>query len=140
MAIMHPKMYATGREAIVRLGKWAESRDDQDMLEVIAMWPTIFNVASVMVNRVSPLHVDRNGRPQWFDLLLSIRHYSQLDFFLPMIGLRLRYNPGTILAFSRQLLEHGVGMANADRAAIALYMRDTVHEWVDIGRSNYMEQ
>ena len=139
LAIMHPDMYVTSREAMVQLSNWAKEQGKESMLNAITMWPTIYNVASVMVNRASPLHLDRNGQPQWLDLLVSVGDYSDLDFVIPTIGLRVRYNPGTILGLSGQLLEHGVGKVEGDRGIISLYMRDNFHEYMDVVRCNYME-
>ncbi|KAF8124489.1 hypothetical protein EV363DRAFT_1403208 [Boletus edulis] len=72
MAIMHPNMYVTGREALVQLGKWAAKEGETDMLD---------------------LHWDLNGRPQWFDFLVTCGAYINLDLVLPCLSLRLRYNP-----------------------------------------------
>ena len=139
LAIMHPDMYVTVREAMVQLGNWAKEQGKESMLNAITMWPTIYNVASVMVNQASPLHLDRNGWPQWLDLLMSVRDYSDLDFVIPTIGLWVCYNPSTILGLSGQLLEHSVGKVEGDRGIISLYMRDNVHEYMDVVCCNYME-
>ena len=139
MAIMHPDMYATGREALVRLGRWASESGEDDVKQVSAIWPSIFSVASVMVNRASPLHIDSNGRPQWLDLLATVGTYAALDLVMPSIGMRLRYNPGCVVALSGQLLEHGAGHAEGDRGIVAFYMRDNVHQFLDVVRCNYAE-
>ena len=59
VAIMHPHMYHTGREALVRLGTWAASHGQADITDLLALWPSVYNVASIMANRVSPLHMDQ---------------------------------------------------------------------------------
>ena len=68
LTIMHPDMYVTSWKAMVQLSNWAKEHGKESMLDAITMSPTIYNVASVMVNRASPLHLDRNGRPQWLEI------------------------------------------------------------------------
>jgi hypothetical protein len=138
MAIMHPNMYVTGQEALVQLGGWAERERDRDILEVLPTWPSVYSVALVMVNQVSLFHLDIQGRPQWLDLLVSVGNHEELDMVLPTIGLRLQYNPGSVLAMSGQLIKHGVGPISGNRGVVSFYMRDNVHDHMDIVRCNYM--
>ncbi|KAI6146197.1 hypothetical protein BKA82DRAFT_4015781 [Pisolithus tinctorius] len=77
---------------------------------------------SVMVNRATCYHRDINGWDPWYDLLVTVGDYLPLDFVIPMLNLRLRYNPGTIISFSGSALEHGVGAVDSDRACLAYYM------------------
>ena len=139
MAIMHPDMYRTGCKAMVKLGHWSEGTGQEDILSVLPIWPSIYNVASVVVNRASPVHLDIQGRSQWLDLLTIVGEYWDLDLTLPTIGLRLRYDPGTVVALSGQLIHHGLDAAGANRGVVAFYMRDNVHEHLDVGRCNFME-
>ncbi|KAF8421561.1 hypothetical protein L210DRAFT_877735 [Boletus edulis BED1] len=139
MAIMHPDMYVTGREALVQLGKWAAEEGQTDMLDVLKIWPTVFSVGSIVANRASWLHWDLNGRPQWFDFLVTCGAYDDLDLVLPCLGLQLWYNPGTGVAMSGHLLQHGVSSISGDRGVISLYMWDNVHEHRGIVRCHYME-
>ena len=57
------------------------------------------------------MHKDVNSWPQWLDLLVSVREYSDLDIVLTNISMRLQYNLETVVAISGQLLEHGIGPA-----------------------------
>ncbi|KAN0088246.1 hypothetical protein V8E55_005303 [Tylopilus felleus] len=123
LAIMHSDMYRTGREALVRLGRWAESADNPEVSKVLSF----------------PLHVDHFGRPQWMDLLVTFGDYSDLHFLVPSIHSRFLYTLGTLIALSGQLLLHGTGHANGDRGIILYYMRDNFHEFVNVTRCNYME-
>lgn len=131
-------MYVTGRESLVQLGNWADEVGDRDMLDVLPLWPSAYTVASVMVNRLCPIHVDTQGRPHWLDLLVSVGDHEELDMVLPTLGLRLRYNPGTVVVMSGQLIPHGVGGVSGDRGVISFYMRDNVHDHMDVVRCNYM--
>lgn len=140
MAIMHPEMYHNAREMMIRLGRWAKTRPNNNKNEiggVLEVWPNIFSVVSVMVNRATPVHFDKMGRPQFLDLLMTVGNYEELDMVVPTIGMRLRYNPGTILAMSGQLLMHGVGAVEGNRGIVSFYMRDNVHKMVGVPRCDY---
>lgn len=139
LAIMHLDMYLTAWETMVRLGHWADETGDSRMLECLTEWPMVYNIASVIANRACPLHTNKFGHPQWLDLLLTVGEYSDLRFVLPTIGYELQYNPGTVLALSGQLLEHGVSIADGERGVVSFYMHDNVHEFMDVVRCNYME-
>ena len=136
---MHPDMYCTSREAMVKLGHWLEAKGQQDILSVLPIWPSIYNVVSVIANQVSLVHLDIKGHPQWLDLLTTVGEYQDLDLTLPTIRLRLRYDPGTVVALSGQLIHHGVDTAGADRGVVAFYMQDNMHEHLVVGRCNFME-
>jgi hypothetical protein len=139
LAVMHPDMYKASRETMLQLGRWTEDKEQGDMKAILPIWPSIFSVVSVMVNRMSPLHTNINGRPQLFDFLLTVGDYSELDMVIPTVSRRFRYTPGTAIAFSGRLLQHGVRQIADDRAVLSFYMRDNVHEFVDVARSNFME-
>ncbi|KAF8421127.1 hypothetical protein L210DRAFT_3510290 [Boletus edulis BED1] len=127
-------MYATGREALVQLGRWATERGETDMQLALSIWPSVYSVASVMANRASVMHLDSNGQPQWLDLLVTVGEHEELDMVLSTLGIRLRYNPGMVVAFPGSLLHHGVGHVTGNRGSIAFYMQQSVHEHVDIVR------
>ena len=139
VVIMHPEMYHTGREALVRLGQWAALENHPDICEVLVVWPSIYNVASIMMNWASPIHVDHFGRPQWMDLLVTFGNYMDLHFIISSIHSRFLYEPGMVIALSGQLLLHGVGHTNGDCGVILYYMQDNVHEFITIPWCNYME-
>jgi len=76
-----------------------------------------------MVNQGTPLHFDKMGTPQFLDLLMMVGEYKELDMIVPTIGMRLRYNPGTVVAMSVQLLMHGVGVVEGNQGIVSFYMR-----------------
>ena len=98
---------------MVKLGHWSEEKGQQDIPSVLPIWPSIYNVALVIVNQASPVHLDIEGRSEWLDLLTTVGEYWDLDLTLPTIGLRLQYDLGTVVALSGQLMHHGVDMAGA---------------------------
>ncbi|KIK12075.1 hypothetical protein PISMIDRAFT_121512, partial [Pisolithus microcarpus 441] len=132
LAVIHPRMYAAGREALIRLDMEAKRREDADMSSILPSWNSVYNSVSIMVNRVTPYHTDVNGREPWLDMLVTVGDYLPLDFVIPTLNLRFRYNPGTIIAMSGSALEHGVGYTEGNRACLAYYMRHNVHQSVGV--------
>ncbi|KAI9457551.1 hypothetical protein HD554DRAFT_2030009 [Boletus coccyginus] len=94
------------------------------------MWPNIFKVASVMVNCAILFHFDKMGIPQFLDLLMTVREHEELDMIVLMIRMRLRYNPGTVVAIFKQLLMHGVGVVAGNWGIVSFYMRKKLHAMV----------
>lgn len=140
MAIMHPEMYRNARQMMIRLGQWADSDPDdnkEEIRRVLAMWPNVFNVASVMVNRATPFHFDKMGTPQFLDLLMTVGEHEELDMVIPTIGMRLRYNLGTVVAMSGQLLMHGVGAVAGNRGIVSFYMRKKLHAMVGVPQCDF---
>jgi hypothetical protein len=133
MGIIHPEMYSRGRDALIKIWEGASA----EMREVLQVWPSVYSSLSLVVNRCSPYHLDKMGKPQWFDQLLTVGHYNDLDLVLPTLRLRLDYLPGTVVAFSGKLLVHGAGETNGDRACIAWYMQDKVHRAMNICECGY---
>ncbi|KAI6015914.1 hypothetical protein BKA83DRAFT_4129341 [Pisolithus microcarpus] len=118
LAVIHPRMYAAGREALIRLDLEAKRREDTDMSSILPSWNTVYN--------------NINGREPWLDMLVMVGDYPPLDFVIPTLNLRFRYNPGTIIAMSGSALEHGVGYTEGNRACLAYYMRHNVHQSVGV--------
>lgn len=132
LRIIHPRMHKDGENALRQLAEKAEAEADRDMASALSIWGSVYSSMSVMVNRATPYHTDMNGRQSWLDMLLTVGDYKPLDFVIPSLELRLRYNPGTVVALSGSALEHGVGNADGNRACLAYYMRENVHRSVGI--------
>ncbi|KAI6145613.1 hypothetical protein BKA82DRAFT_3981435 [Pisolithus tinctorius] len=91
------------------------------------MWNSVYSSMSVMVNRASPAHKDTNGQKVWLDTLLTISNYLWLHFLVLELGIRLQYNPGTVIALVGSALIHQVDGIDGDWAFLAYYMRENVH-------------
>ncbi|KAF8548650.1 hypothetical protein OG21DRAFT_1369760, partial [Imleria badia] len=78
----------------------------ENILSALRLWLSVYSIVSVMVNQSCPIHLDASGRPQWFDLLVSVGDHEELDMVLPSIGIQIWYDPGTAVAMSGQLLLH----------------------------------
>ncbi|KIN94820.1 hypothetical protein M404DRAFT_167285, partial [Pisolithus tinctorius Marx 270] len=132
LRLIHPNMYLHGWEAIARLRSKAVAWQDQDMEAVLPIWNSVYSSMSVMVNCTSPPHKDTNGRKVWLDTLLTIGNYPRLDFLVLELRIRLQYNPGTVIALVGSALVHQVDGIDGDRACLAYYMRENVHQYVQV--------
>ncbi|KAF8546211.1 hypothetical protein OG21DRAFT_1427731, partial [Imleria badia] len=101
--------------------------------------PLVYCVTSVMVNRSCPVHLDAHRRPQWLDLLVMVGEYEEVDMVLPSLGLRLCYSPGSVVAMSGQLMQHGVGSIKGNQGVVSFYMRDNVHKHANVVRCDPMD-
>ncbi|KAI6126541.1 hypothetical protein F5141DRAFT_997278 [Pisolithus sp. B1] len=70
LAVIHPWMYATGREVLICLDAEARLWGDMDMCSTLPMWNSIYNSVSIMVNHTTPDHTDINGWKPWLDMLV----------------------------------------------------------------------
>lgn len=57
----------------------------------------------------------------------------------PGLGMRARYETGTLTCFSGRLLQHGVSGWTGDRVCYAYYMKDDVHERAGIKAAGWAE-
>ena len=62
-------------------------------------------------------------------MLIAVGEYDHGRLSLPGLGLILRYNPGTVAAFSGKIMQHGVTCIG-NHACIAYYMHDNVLAWL----------
>lgn len=140
MALLHPGLFECGMDVLLELTQRPEIHTDSyDAMEVLKIWPSIFNALSIISNRESPRHRDNNSRPEWYDLLTSVGPFYNSVLELPGIGVRLAYNPGTVFAFSGRVLQHGVCECVGERVSLAFYMRDNVHDRVKVRGASWME-
>jgi hypothetical protein len=118
--VIHPELYQMGLTSIAALGQMANLQD------IISIWTSIFNGILVISNRETPIHRDNLSHPEWYNLLATIGPYRSAIFELPGVGIRFRYNSGTVIGLSGRLLRHVVSESDGERVCIAYYMRDNV--------------
>ncbi|THH05826.1 hypothetical protein EW146_g9795 [Bondarzewia mesenterica] len=102
LRIIHPEQYFAGIECMEKLG------DITDISELVHRWPSVFNGVSVIAQRLTPPHRDRNSHAEWYDLLATISPYWNGTFELLGIGVSFQYNSGTMIALCSQVLTHSV--------------------------------
>jgi len=113
------------------LTDWATDHDP-GMLAALSHWSTVFTNISLIVNRSTPLHRDPHSRADWYDMLVSVSNYDDCALDIPSLGIQVLYNPGTAVAFSGQLFQHGVNEVDRARCCLAYYMRDNIHHWLRV--------
>ncbi|KAI6156212.1 hypothetical protein EDD17DRAFT_1489641, partial [Pisolithus thermaeus] len=82
LVVIHPCMYASGWEVLIRLGADTQQRGDTDMSSILLIWNSVYNSISIMANHATPYHRDVNGQQQWLDMLITVGHYAPLDFIV----------------------------------------------------------
>ncbi|KDQ53081.1 hypothetical protein JAAARDRAFT_137875 [Jaapia argillacea MUCL 33604] len=127
LRVIHPKLYDAGRLALTRL-----MLEDEEVWDVLKVWPSVYSAMSIISNRLTPPHQDTQSQASWYDLLATVGPYPDAVMALPGLGLRLRYGAGMVVGFSGILLRHCVPANDSDRICYIYYMRDKVHEREDV--------
>jgi hypothetical protein len=83
---------------------------------------------------------DNSSRPECFNTLVTLGHYNNSLIVFPNLGVHLKYNPGTLVALSGKLIQHGVEKVDGDRVCLAFYMKDNVHKRLHIPPPGWMTQ
>ncbi|KAI0070516.1 hypothetical protein K474DRAFT_1631723 [Panus rudis PR-1116 ss-1] len=134
LRIIHPEQYRMAYEMRSEL-----LRQDH-VASTLRRWPYIFSALSLISNRETPLHRDRSGRHEWYDILISVGNYARAEFQLSSLGFRTDNTPGTLLAFSGSAIRHGAGEADGDRACYALYMRAEMQSYTHVRPAGFPSQ
>jgi len=137
LRVMHPELYWAGLKTLLKLGNWAEEQNDEELLSRLRHWASVFNVATVMCNRITQPHRDPRCPPEAFDIMTSIGPYGPAWMDISNFGIRLAYNSGTMVATCCRIARHAVDVNSGDRIMWAWYMRDTVHNFADVPRPPY---
>ena len=111
LAVIHPSLYDAGWKTMNRLRNtpWIEDHD------VIMQWASTFSSASVISNRITPLHRDQNLRYNWYDMLVTSGNYGNCNLKLLGIEVSLKYGPGTVVDISGYALQQEVPYFERDR-------------------------
>lgn len=124
LLLIHPGLHRVGTSVLEQL------RTSSDTKDIADLWTSVYTGIAIISNRKTKSHVDTNGRPEWYDLLLnvgSVAGLSRLEF--EDVGLRLAYGPGTVVGGCGQIFSHKVdGWGEGDRVCYAHFMRDKVRE------------
>ncbi|KAG1792285.1 uncharacterized protein HD556DRAFT_1444554 [Suillus plorans] len=137
LRVMHPNLYWSSLAMKLALGLWAADNKLDEMGDYLREWASVFTALAIVCNRRSPMHHDPLSRPQWFDVMTTFGNYGVARMKMPNLGIESVYPAGSMVAGSGRIMRHGLDMADGDRTAWVLYMRDDVHEFVDIPRADY---
>ena len=135
LAVIHPKLYDAGLQAIQRLrGTLEVERQD-----VLRHWASVFSGVAIISNHRSPKHRDSGSRFNWYDLLVTLETYRGLNLNLPGLGISLEYGFGTVVGILGMALDHKVPEVEGDRVCNAYFMKDKVHEWAEVSGKDWMD-
>ncbi|EAU89813.2 hypothetical protein CC1G_09395 [Coprinopsis cinerea okayama7 len=109
LAVIHPALFEAGVEVLSRLNSgYIEVRDYDLLKQVLNHWSSPFTAFSVITNRQTDLHRDSLSPTDAFDMLYTSGDYDDGRFEVPGLGIRCRYDPGTVIALLTAVFEHGV--------------------------------
>lgn len=108
-----------------------------EMGEHLREWASVFTAVSIMCNQRSPLHHDPISCPQWFDVMTSVGDYGVARMKMPNLGIEIEYGSGVMVVGLGRIIRHGVDEVDGNQIAWVWYMRDDMHEFVDIPCTNY---
>ncbi|KAI5998405.1 hypothetical protein F5J12DRAFT_680600, partial [Pisolithus orientalis] len=100
-------------------------------------WPMVYTNISMIANQSAPLHHDLQSHADWYDMLISVSNYSECVLDIPSLGLQFDYWPGTVVAFSGWLLQHGVNDVSGNHCSLAFYMQDNIQKWLGVPQSDW---
>jgi hypothetical protein len=128
LGLLHPQQYQLGRAALLEMLYQPDVIANMDDTKVaMAAWASPFTAMSLVMNRQTPVHRDVHGHHPWMDLLLTHGPYQGCGMELPSLGIRLLYESGTAVGICGKVVPHAVSDCKGERACLAYYMRDSVH-------------
>jgi len=127
LAVIHPRLAIQGLSIL----RGIQSGDIQNLATdslgpVRRLWPSPFTAFSIISNRETELHRDGKGFTPYYDILTTLGHYCDGRFEAPGIGLRFKYNPGTIIGICGKALAHGVAEVEGTRYCLVQYFHRQV--------------
>jgi hypothetical protein len=140
LAIIHPELYSAGVEALRALKAHPRTITKGERLPaVLKVWSSPFTAITAISNRDTPYHRDNGSGHPWFDILLAVGDYQNGCLELPGLGMRLKYDPGTAVALTGQVLQHGASCPG-DRACIAYHMKSNVVEELGLSSPSWAKE
>lgn len=135
LSVIHPKAAERGIAIMkgIRSGS-IENIATKTLGDVRSIWPCPFTAFSVISNRETELHRDGKGFSPFYDIITTIGDYTDGRLEIPGIGLRFRYDPGTIVGLCGKVLSHGVGEVEGDRICVVQYFHRKV---LDLMRQDF---
>lgn len=89
----------------------------------------------IIVNRITPPHIDAGGAPSFYDHLLSLGQGHSASLHLEDLDAQFAYLPGTSVFLTGRVLTHSVpGWVGGERVVVAHYSKDDVHDRLGITR------
>ena len=127
LALIHPQLAAIGLSVLRGFQKnLIHTRTTKNLGPVRLLYPSPSTAFSIISNRETPLHRDGKGYSPYYDIITTLGDYTDGRLEVPGVGLRFKYNPGTIVGICGKVLAHGVGAVNGDRFCHVQYFHRRV--------------
>jgi len=140
LSVVHPELYSAGIAALKTMHKNLQSIHKGDRLPaVLKVWSLPFTAITAISNRDTPYHQDNGSAHPWFDILLTVGNYKNGRMELPGLGIRFKYDPGTVVALVGWVVQHGASCPG-DRACIEYHMRKNVIEELGIQGPSWVNE
>jgi len=128
LSVVHPELYSAGIECLRVLNNDPGSvHKGKALAAVLKVWSSPFTAITTISNRETPYHRDNGSAHSWLDILVALGEYENGRIEFPGLGMRLKYDPGTVVAFTGRVLQHGASCPG-DRACIVYHMKLNVVE------------
>ena len=133
LSVVHPDLHQVGLAAKQAYEIGATSNKPYS-------WLSVFSGIDVIVNRLTSPHRDAGGTASSYDLLLTLGE-GFANLHLADAGAQLAYAPGTLVFLTGKVLEHEVPeWEGGERAVVAHYMKDLLHDRLHVPRSTLPSQ
>lgn len=126
LAVIQPALFLSGIEVLGYLadGGIETLPTDREVLKVVANhWASPFSALSVINNRQTDIHRDLHSPKSCYDLLYTGGAYSNGRFDVPALGLRARYEPGTVVGLLARIFPHGAASVKGTRFCLVQYFK-----------------
>ena len=140
MSIVHPELYAVGIKCLKAINEGRHSiYKGKALAVVLKLWSSPFTAMTVISNRDTPYHRDNGSAHEWLDIMVALGEYENGQIEFPGLGMRFKYDPGTVVAFTGRVLRHGANCPG-DRACIVHHMKERVVEELGITKPSWANQ
>lgn len=98
-----------------------------------ALDPLQMEGRAIMFNRKTPVHPDRQDPHRSWALLVTLGQCCGGKMYIPRLNLRLRYDPGDLVAVRGKPLPHGVeAWSGGQRISIAHFTHQSLWDEFDL--------
>ena len=134
LSLINPDLFRSGLEMLQKLRLLEKTKD------IAQCWQSVYTSIAIICNRVTPLHRDKHGRPEWFNTLLNYSEPGDSPrLIIDDLGLDLQYSSGIVVAFCGSVFQHGVeSWGKGNRICYAHFMREDVTPAGWVYREKYL--
>ncbi|EAU83282.2 hypothetical protein CC1G_13154 [Coprinopsis cinerea okayama7 len=135
LAAINPAQFEAGLDVLASLDAGIIKSGNRELLQrVLKDWSTPFTAFSVVNNRDTEPHRDLKS-PSWaYDLLYTDGFYIDGRLEVTSLGVRCRYNPGTVVALIASVFVHGIAPVQGSRVGISQFFRQVMVEQTPFSR------